>query len=68
MYTDVHLLTGCLRRLFQKANGKWYSERTGMPVVQNASDVFAWAKTRRQQMYLEGTFADEVYAPYICKR
>ena len=25
-------------------------------------------ETRRQQMYLGGTFADEVYAPYICKR
>ena len=24
--------------------------------------------TCRQQMYLRGTFADEVYAPYICKR
>ena len=29
---------------------------------------FCTAKTRRQQMYLGGTFADEVYAPYICKR
>ena len=67
MYTDVHLLTMYLYRLFQKAYGKGIipyvpllkilnvPERTGRPWF-HAAAMFLWNKNSRPEVYTEVHF------------